>query len=97
MTRATDAPSRSPAVDWVAVDDEAVLHDSRTGDVHLLDPPAAAVWLALDGSRALGEIAEVLALGGGAPRDVVLADVLRFVDRLHALRALAGESSMDAT
>jgi hypothetical protein len=66
----------------VEVDGEAVLLDERTGRLHLLNATGALVWACFDGASSLGEIVSDLSDGLGAPRDVVLADVMSIARHL---------------
>jgi hypothetical protein len=61
---------------------EWILYDPETRDVHVLNVSAALVWSLLDGTRSLGEVAEMVAeeVAGEPDPDTVLGDVRDAVD-----------------
>ena len=69
-------------VAWIEVDGEAVLFDEVGRIVHVLNPTATHVLIAIDGRTSLGRIADDLSNAFGADPDVVREDVLALVDEL---------------
>ena len=78
-------PAPSPTVTMVAIGDETVLVDERTGHAEVVNHTASIVWQCLDGRSTLAEIATDLAEVFGVDRQVVLADVLSLVTSLATL------------
>ncbi len=76
----------APGVVAVAVADEVVLLDERSGVLHLLNPSAARVWAALDGRRSVAAVGRTMAVAHG----VDVADVAQPVSALVAQLAAAG-------
>jgi hypothetical protein len=67
------------------LDGQAVVLDVTRNVLHLLNPTATALWARLDGTTTVEGLAAELADEFGAPREVVLNDVIR------ALGQMAGE------
>jgi len=67
---------------------EAILHDARNGQAHVINGSAAQLWALCDG-RPFGEL--VVAFGALYGRDAatVLEDVQRTLARFEALELLA--------
>lgn len=76
-------PRRSSSADWVVLDGQAAIHDRDGDHYHVLDTTATAVWLRLDGTAGLDEIAVGLAHDFGADLDRVRADTAHFVEGLR--------------
>jgi hypothetical protein len=91
---ATDLSSVRPAphaaVETAFLAPEAVLFDDRHGEVHHLNPSAAAVWLLLDGDLSLVDVAAELSDIFGVPESVVLPDVQTTVSDFRRRGLLAG-------
>ena len=81
----SEGPRRADGVDWLLFDGEAVLFDGE--HLHHLDPPGAAIWQALDGTRTLDQVATKLAADFGANAQQVLLDVEDLV-RVFRTRSL---------
>ena len=43
---------RHPSANWITIDEDVVICDSRTGDTHVLTGGATTIWQLLDGSPA---------------------------------------------
>ena len=80
-------PCWGGGVDWLVLDDEAVLFDGS--HLHHLDRSGTAVWLRLDGSRDEPAVADEIAAEFGADPGAVLVDVEDLVRVLRARRLLA--------
>jgi hypothetical protein len=74
----TECYRRVADVDWVVAEDEAVLFDSRTGDLFELDRWATSIWSRLDGTGTLDQVAESVASAVGATRERIFEDVATF-------------------
>jgi ABC-type phosphonate transport system ATPase subunit len=73
-----------------------VLLDTSTGELHVLNPAAAAVWYELDGEADVEQIAARLSEAAGAEREHVLRDVIGFVDQLARSGLLsASDAALD--
>jgi hypothetical protein len=71
-------------VEWVVVDNEAVVHDIERRVVHRLNASATSVWLAIDGHTSAANIAAAFIALHPQRADDVERDVY------DALDALAG-------
>lgn len=78
------APRLRDHVTFVAVEDEAILHDGDQGTLHLLDPIAALVCRLFDGSATLAQLADDLAAAFEVPRDRIEGDVVAMTADLGA-------------
>jgi PqqD family protein of HPr-rel-A system len=78
-------PAPNPAIETAFLVNQAVLFDERDGRVHELNPSASAVWLLLDGTLTLDEVAAELEELLGVDQATVRADldavVADFADR----------------
>ena len=79
--------TRNEAVEWIVLEDEAVLFDGT--ELHHLDASGTAVWLAVDGFSSADEIASALA----AQFDSDAAQVR--MDTVDLLRTLAQKRLVD--
>jgi len=68
-------PRRMPDITASDLDDELVLYNLRTDQVHVLNATAAAIWELCDGSMTAEEIAAVLADACSVPLARVQPDV----------------------
>lgn len=66
------------------VDDAYVIHDAEHGRLNVLNPSAAVIWLACDGSTDLDGVIETVADATGLGRGVVEADVRTGVEAMVA-------------
>jgi PqqD family protein of HPr-rel-A system len=64
---------------------DVVVHDPVSARVHVLNPTAAYILQACDGTRSPDEIAHALSAGTGAPHAQTLPDVERTIAELRAL------------
>lgn len=80
---------RTDAVPWKQLDDTVVVLDLITGDFFELDEIGARIWLALDGTRSLRELAADLAREYEASADQIRSDVIAFVADLHTRALIA--------
>lgn len=72
------------------VEDECVLLDEVTGELHVLNGPASIVWRCLDGVSTLGQIADDIASVTGAAVEDVRRDVVQLATELDGSGLLAG-------
>ena len=77
--REDSTPSRSPRVESVELDGQAVLYLESSNAMHVLNPTATVVWFCLDGNGTVSEIARDISDAFGADPETVKADVLRVV------------------
>ena len=80
----------------VEIDDEKVVYDPRTGEVHYLNATAALVFELCDGSGSVQEIAGDLAEAFGLPEDEVVGQVEGLVASLREAGLLAGSVCLRA-
>ena len=86
----TDArPRPRPEVAAVPLDDDLVVHDSRTGENYLLNGTAAHIWSLCDGARTATDIAQRVASAYAVDYRQALDDVQTLIRRLHDARLLA--------
>lgn len=78
------------------LDDECVILDGGTGNVHLLNQCAAVVLDCFDGHSSLAVIAAELAEAAAADPQVVAFDVLALSKKLGGLNLLAGVAAAPA-
>jgi len=68
----------SPHVEAIDLGEELVLHDSATGNVHVLNITARMVWDSLQQGQPMTDIVQhICAAFDGAPADTVTADVTK--------------------
>lgn len=82
MTEADGSEARyraDGAVHAVDVDDEVLIWDARTEELHRLNPSAAVIWHALSSWRTTEELSADLTVGAGADRARVGHDVAECV------------------
>lgn len=77
-------PRQMPDVTASDLDDELVLYNLRTDQVHVLNATAAAIWELCDGSLSVREIADVLAEACRVPLARVEPDVQNMLAEFHA-------------
>jgi PqqD family protein of HPr-rel-A system len=83
------APARRGGICEAEIEGELVLLDTSSGDMHLLNRVAAAIWSELDGARTLDEIVAQLSDAAGADAEQVHRDVSALVDELRRCDLLA--------
>jgi|DewCreStandDraft_2_1066082.scaffolds.fasta_scaffold00296_2 PqqD family protein of HPr-rel-A system len=76
-------PRRVADVTASDLDDELVLYNLRTDQVHVLNATAAAIWELCDGSLTADEIAAVLADACSVPLARVQPDVQNMLAEFH--------------
>ncbi len=74
-------PCRSGAVTESALDDELVLYDGTSQQVHVLNHSAAAIWRLCDGTRTPAAIARAVAQQYGISVRLVQQDVYALLER----------------
>jgi PqqD family protein of HPr-rel-A system len=84
-------------LDRVEIDDETVVYDPTTGEVHYLNATAALVFELCDGSGSVQEIAGDLAEAFGLPDDEVVEQVESLVAALREAGLLAGSVRLRAS
>jgi coenzyme PQQ biosynthesis protein PqqD len=67
---------------------QTVLLRLEDGGYYALDDVGARIWELCDGSRAVGQIVDLLCKEFDAPEAIVRADVLEFIDDLRRERLL---------
>jgi coenzyme PQQ biosynthesis protein PqqD len=67
---------------------QTVLLRLEDGGYYALDDVGARIWELCDGSRAVGQIVDILSSEFDAPEAIVRADVLEFIDDLRRERLL---------
>ena len=87
---ATFVPRQSRFVASVELDGEAVLYDSITHALHVLNPSASVLWACFDGSGTIAELADDLAEAYRADRAIVLDDTVATVRQLGRAGLLVG-------
>ena len=86
------APCPRDSLISTRLDDEVLIVDRNTGQMHVLNSTAALVWECFDGDVTLDELAADLADGFHAPLEVVRADTLEMTRELGRLGLVAGVS-----
>ena len=86
----TYVPLRSPSVESVELDGQAVLYLESSNTMHVLSPTATLVWACLDGTGTVAEIAQDISAVFEADTSTVRQDVLEGVRALAADGLLAG-------
>lgn len=82
-----------PELASVEVDGEMVLYDDDERRFHRLNPAATTLWVCLDGTGSLAEIATDIAAVYGTDSKSVLADVIRLARQLADEGLLVGVES----
>lgn len=72
----------SPDVEYVEIDGETVVYDSRSRHLHVLNPVGSLVWILLDGEASLGQTSEELAGAFAQEPDEVFGVVRAFAEQL---------------
>jgi coenzyme PQQ biosynthesis protein PqqD len=72
---------------------QTVLLRLEDGGYYALDDVGARIWELCDGSRAVGQIVDILSEEFDAPEAIVRADVLEFIDDLRRERLLVLDTS----
>lgn len=64
---------------WPPVEGELAVYDARDGRYHVLNPSAAAIWVAIAAETPVTRIVAELAAAHGVPGEKMQADVDAFV------------------
>jgi hypothetical protein len=83
-----DRPVRRPDVEWVTLDGEAVLYDPTANVLHRLNPTAAAVWAACDGTEPMHRITSAIEDAYSGPPGEIARDVPAVINRFRRLGLL---------
>lgn len=84
-------PTRRPGLLSRTVDDEVVILDRETGQVHRLNVTASYIWDLCDGTRTPDQIAEQLAAAFDQPATEMNDDTRKALNSLRELGLLAHE------
>ncbi len=87
----TRRPVRASWTASVVVDDEVVIYNERTGDLHVLNQTAGMLWTLFDGSADLRELSEDLADAFEVDVAMVREQVEDATRELASLGLLAGD------
>lgn len=82
------SPERSRSTAWQSIDGELVLLRVRARELLGLNEVARRIWELADGTRAVQQIAGIVAAEFDVPLEVAEADTARFVEELIGLDAL---------
>ena len=85
-------PTRRPDLMARALDDELVIFDRDTNQVHRLNTTAAYVWNSCDGRHTPSEIATNLASDFDRAQDAVYGDVVEVLNTMTRLGLLTTEA-----
>ena len=81
---------RDPGLPYQKLEEETIVVDPRTREVHLLNDTAARIWELLASARSLDELAETLGEEYDVPADELRAGVAELLAGLHDKGLLAG-------
>jgi Coenzyme PQQ synthesis protein D (PqqD) len=81
-------PARRPDVEWVELDEDAVLYDPSAHTVHRLNSTAATVWKACDGNASEIEIARAIERVYPGSDDAIARDIAAVIARFRRLNLL---------
>ena len=84
-------PTRQPNLLWRTVDDEVVILNRQTDQVHRLNVTASFIWDLCDGANTPDQIAARLAEGFDRTVEQVMDDVVKTIAQLRELGLLARE------
>jgi coenzyme PQQ biosynthesis protein PqqD len=83
MTVAPDRPRHVPHVIGQLVEESFVLLNVRSGEYFTLDEVGTRIWELCDGTRSVGDIADLLASEYDAPAETIYEDVRELVADLR--------------
>jgi pyrroloquinoline quinone biosynthesis protein D len=83
---------RQPGADATVLGGEVVVLDASGKMVRALNATAARVWQLLDGSHTVQDICSTLLAEFDASAEAIEADVFSFLEYLHRVELVAGES-----
>ncbi|MGH2704414.1 MAG: HPr-rel-A system PqqD family peptide chaperone [Actinomycetota bacterium] len=75
---------------WVEVEDEAVVYDQATGDLHHLNQPATIVFTLCDGQSTVKELSDDISSAFGIPAAQVQREVRRLIREFRSFGLLEG-------
>lgn len=84
-------PKQRPGLMSRSVDDEVVILNRETGQVHRLNLTASHIWELCDGTNTPDQIATQLGAAFSQPTDQVVDDVVAALINLRNLDLLAGD------
>lgn len=76
-------PVRRPEVWLRQSEDENAIYDPVSGEVHLLNATALAIWVLCDGETTPAEMIDAVCELSGLPHDVVTEDVSRILTQFE--------------
>jgi len=76
-------PLRRLEIEWVELDGEVVVYDVQADHVHRLNPSAASVWAACDGSATVAEIVGAMQKTHAGSDGLIAHDVFDALARLR--------------
>ena len=85
---------RVSSLPFQRLNDETLVVDPRTREVHLLNASASRVWELLDAPRTSAELLSVLATEFDAPTDVMQAEVDALLDELDRKGLIGRDASV---
>ena len=86
--------SRDPSLPFQRMDEETIVVDPRTREVHLLNETAARIWDLLESPASVEELCEALAEEyDGAPPEALRAEVESFLADLGGKGLLAARGA----
>jgi hypothetical protein len=85
-------PVRRPGV-WLVIQAGVSLYDQSTGNVHLVNQGAAAIWDLCDGETSPDEMIEAICDISGTPREVVEEDVERILTEFESAHLITWRES----
>lgn len=81
-------PIPNPEVTLQRVGAEAILHDRRNGQAHVINEAAARIWERCDGRATLDQIAEAFAASYAMPVSAVREDVIYILTKFREIKVL---------
>lgn len=79
---------KRPELNVRTVDQEIVIVDKDSGEVHQLNPTASYIWDLFDGNTSIDQVKELVASDFKIDLDQASADVASVVDQLKRLNLL---------
>ncbi|UCE89722.1 MAG: PqqD family protein [Pseudomonadota bacterium] len=77
------------------VDDEALLLDVETNQIHQLNPTACFIWSQCDGSTSVEQIADIVVERFEVERSAAINDIERILQQLDDLKLIERISEQD--
>jgi hypothetical protein len=79
---------KRPELNVRTVDQEIVIVDKDSGEVHQLNPTASYIWDLFDGNTSIDQVKELVASDFNIDLDQASADVVAVVEQLKGLKLL---------